>query len=181
MADRIVEAAWGWTAGGTLPLVVDASSCTLGIAEEVVPYLSEDNRELHRELTVVDSLVWAAGELLPELTVFERAGSAVLHPTCSMEHLGDVEQLRVLAEACAEEVTVPDGAGCCAFAGDRGMLHKELTDAATAKEAAEVNSRDYDAYLSANRMCEIGMERATGHPYRSALIELERATRPPGR
>ncbi|GFN01993.1 hypothetical protein Smic_05490 [Streptomyces microflavus] len=181
MANRIVEAAWGWTAGGTLPLVVDASSCTLGIAEEVVPYLSEDNRELHRELTVVDSLVWAAGELLPELTVFERAGSAVLHPTCSMEHLGDVEQLRVLAEACAEEVTVPDGAGCCAFAGDRGMLHKELTDAATAKEAAEVNSRDYDAYLSANRMCEIGMERATGHPYRSALIELERATRPPGR
>ena len=69
MANRIVEAAWGWTAGGTLPLVVDASSCTLGIAEEVVPYLTEDNRDLHRELTVVDSLVWAADELLPELTV----------------------------------------------------------------------------------------------------------------
>ncbi|MFE9014902.1 FAD-binding and (Fe-S)-binding domain-containing protein [Streptomyces cyaneofuscatus] len=181
MANRIVEAAWGWTAGGTLPLVVDASSCTLGIAEEVVPYLTEDNRALHRELTVVDSLVWAADELLPELTVSRRTGSAVVHPTCSMEHLGDTEQLRVLAEACADEVTVPDDAGCCAFAGDRGMLHKELTDRATAKEAAEVNSRTYDAYLSANRMCEIGMERATGHPYRSALIELERATRPPGR
>ncbi|MFF0568870.1 FAD-binding and (Fe-S)-binding domain-containing protein [Streptomyces sp. NPDC004041] len=178
MANRIVEAAWGWTAGGTLPLVVDASSCTLGIAEEVVPHLTEDNRALHRELTVVDSLVWAAEELLPRLTVFRTAGSAVLHPTCSMEHLGDVEQLRALAAACAEEVVVPDDAGCCAFAGDRGMLHKELTDAATAAEAAEVGRRPYDAYLSANRMCEIGMERATGHPYRSALIELERATRP---
>ncbi|MBT2895748.1 FAD-binding and (Fe-S)-binding domain-containing protein [Streptomyces sp. McG3] len=178
MANRIVEAAWGWTAGGTLPLVVDASSCTLGIAEEVVPYLSEDNRALHRELTVVDSLVWAAEELLPELTVFRTAGSAVVHPTCSMEHLGDVGQLRALAEACADEVVVPDDAGCCAFAGDRGMLHKELTDAATAKEAAEVGLRDYDAHLSANRMCEIGMERATGRPYRSALIELEHATRP---
>ncbi|MEU2800301.1 FAD-binding and (Fe-S)-binding domain-containing protein [Streptomyces sp. NPDC007117] len=178
MANRIVEAAWGWTAGGTLPLVVDASSCTLGIAEEVVPHLTEDNRALHRELTVVDSLVWAAEELLPRLTVFRRAGSAVLHPTCSMEHLGDVEQLRALAAACAEEVVVPDDAGCCAFAGDRGMLHKELTDAATATEAAEVGRRPYDTYLSANRMCEIGMERATGHPYRSALIELERATRP---
>lgn len=181
MANRIVEAAWGWTAGGALPLVVDASSCTLGIAEEVVPYLTEDNRALHRELTVVDSLVWAADELLPELTVSARTGSAVVHPTCSMEHLGDTEQLRVLAEAFADEVTVPDDAGCCAFAGDRGMLHKELTDTATEKEAAEVNSRTYEAYLSANRMCEIGMERATGHPYRSALIELERATRPPGR
>ncbi|AWL89678.1 FAD-binding oxidoreductase [Streptomyces griseus] len=178
MANRIVEAAWGWTAGGTLPLVVDASSCTLGIAEEVVPYLTEDNRALHRELTVVDSLVWAAEELLPHLTVFRTAGSAVLHPTCSMEHLGDVGQLRALAEACAEEVVIPDDAGCCAFAGDRGMLHKELTDSATAKEAAEVDRRPYDAYLSANRMCEIGMERATGHPYRSALIELEHATRP---
>ncbi|MFJ6609628.1 FAD-binding and (Fe-S)-binding domain-containing protein [Streptomyces sp. NPDC091289] len=178
MANRIVEAAWAWTAGGTLPLVVDASSCTLGIADEVVPYLTEDNRALHRELTVVDSLVWAAEELLPELTVFRTVGSAVVHPTCSMEHLGDVGQLRALAEACAEEVVVPDDAGCCAFAGDRGMLHKELTDSATAKEAAEVGRRPYDAYLSANRMCEIGMERATGHPYRSALIELEHATRP---
>ncbi len=178
MANRIVEAAWGWTAGGTLPLVVDASSCTLGIAEEVVPYLTDDNRALHRELTVVDSLVWAADELLPQLTVFRTAGSAVVHPTCSMEHLGDVGQLRALAAACAEEVVVPDDAGCCAFAGDRGMLHKELTDSATAKEAAEVDRRPYDAYLSANRMCEIGMERATGHPYRSALIALEHATRP---
>ncbi|MFF8554925.1 FAD-binding and (Fe-S)-binding domain-containing protein [Streptomyces sp. NPDC015501] len=178
MANRIVEAAWGWTAGGKLPLVVDASSCTLGIAEEVAPYLTEDNRALHRELTVVDSLVWAAEELLPELTVFRTAASAVVHPTCSMEHLGDVGQLRAVAEACADEVVVPDDAGCCAFAGDRGMLHKELTDSATADEAAEVDRRPYDAYLSANRMCEIGMERATGRPYRSALIELEHATRP---
>nr|WTB29587.1 FAD-binding oxidoreductase [Streptomyces sp. NBC_00830] len=178
MANRIVEAAWGWTAGGRLPLVVDASSCTLGIAHEVVPYLTEDNRELHRELTVVDSLVWAADELLPELTILRKTGSAVLHPTCSMQHLGDVEQLRAVAEACAEEVVVPDDAGCCAFAGDRGMLHKELTASATAKEAAEVNSREYDAYLSANRMCEIGMDRATGREYYSVLMELERATRP---
>ncbi|MER5847555.1 FAD-binding and (Fe-S)-binding domain-containing protein [Streptomyces sp. NPDC002012] len=178
MANRIVEAAWGWTAGGKLPLVVDASSCTLGIAHEVVPYLTDDNRELHRELTIVDSLVWAADELLPKLTVLRKIDSAVLHPTCSMQHLDDVEQLRMVAEACAEEVVIPDDAGCCAFAGDRGMLHKELTASATAKEAAEVNAREYDAYLSANRMCEIGMDRATGQSYYSVLMELERATRP---
>lgn len=178
MANRIVEAAWGWTAGGKLPLVVDASSCTLGIAHEVVPYLTEDNRALHRELNIVDSLVWAADELLPELTVLRRTGSAVLHPTCSMEHLGDVEHLRAVAQACAREVVIPDDAACCGFAGDRGMLHEELTASATAKEAAEVNTREYDTYLSANRMCEIGMDRATGRSYYSALMELERATRP---
>lgn len=181
MANRIVEAAWGWTAGGRLPLVVDASSCTLGIAHEVVPYLTEENRRLHRELTIVDSIVWAAEELLPRLTVERRVGSAVLHPTCSMRHLGDEEQLRTVAEACATEVVVPDDAGCCAFAGDRGMLHKELTESATAKEAAEVTSRRYDVHLSANRMCEVGMDHATdGRGYYSALIELEWATRPGG-
>ncbi|WP_406859455.1 FAD-binding and (Fe-S)-binding domain-containing protein [Streptomyces sp. HUAS MG47] len=178
MANRIVEAAWGWTAGGTLPLVVDASSCTLGLAREVVPYLTDDNRELHAELTVVDSLVWAADELLPRLRVRRRTGSAVVHPTCSMRHLGDEDRLTALAEAVADEVVVPLDAGCCAFAGDRGLLHKELTESATAREAAEVTSRAYDVHLSANRMCEIGMDHATGRTYCSALLELERATRP---
>ncbi|WP_030158050.1 FAD-binding and (Fe-S)-binding domain-containing protein [Streptomyces sp. NRRL S-244] len=178
MANRIVEAAWGWTAGGRLPLVVDASSCTLGIAHEVVPYLTDDNRALHAELTVVDSVVWAADELLPHLEIRRTAGSAVLHPTCSMHHLGDVAQLRAVAEACASEVVVPDDAGCCAFAGDRGMLHPELTASATEREAAEVTSRPFDAHLSANRMCEVGMDRATGRSYHSVLLELEWATRP---
>ncbi|QHC24323.1 FAD-binding and (Fe-S)-binding domain-containing protein [Streptomyces sp. GS7] len=179
MAQRIVEAAWGWTAGGELPLIVDASSCTLGIAREVVPYLTPFHRALHAELTVVDSLVWAADELLPRLDVHRALGSAVLHPTCSMRHLGDEDRLRQVAEACAREVVVPDDAGCCAFAGDRGMLHRELTESATAKEAAEVTARHFDAHLSANRMCEIGMDHATeGRGYCSALLALEYATRP---
>ncbi|MGE7384130.1 FAD-binding and (Fe-S)-binding domain-containing protein [Streptomyces sp. NPDC004126] len=178
MANRIVEAAWGWTAGGRLPLVVDASSCTLGLAREVVPFLTADNLALHAELRIVDSVVWAAEELLPHLEVRRTVGSAVLHPTCSTRHLGGEAQLRAVAGACAAEVVVPDDAGCCAFAGDRGMLHPELTAAATAREAAEVRAREFDAYLSANRMCEVGMDRATGRPYHSVLVELERATRP---
>ncbi|WP_181765899.1 FAD-binding and (Fe-S)-binding domain-containing protein [Streptomyces albidus (ex Kaewkla and Franco 2022)] len=179
MADRIVEAAWRWTDGGELPLVVDASSCTLGIGEEVVPYLSPANRKLHERLTVIDSVAWAAEELLPRLTVERRVGSAVLHPTCSMQHLGQTDLLRSVAEACADEVVVPVDARCCGFAGDRGMLHQELTTSATAREAAEVTARDFDTYLSANRMCEVGMDHATGgRGYRSVLMELERATRP---
>ncbi|MBT2470918.1 FAD-binding oxidoreductase [Streptomyces sp. ISL-66] len=178
MANRIVAAAWGWTAGGRLPLVVDASSCTLGISHEVVPYLTDDNRALHAELRIVDSIVWAAEELLPRLEIRRTVGSAVLHPTCSMRHLGDEAQLRAVAEACADAVVVPYDTGCCAFAGDRGMLHPELTESATAREAAEVTAREFDAHLSANRMCEVGMDRATGRNYYSALLELERATRP---
>ncbi|MEW2414441.1 FAD-binding and (Fe-S)-binding domain-containing protein [Streptomyces sp. NPDC046866] len=178
MANRIVEAAWGWTAGGRLPLVVDASSCTLGLAREVVPHLTDDNRALHAQLRVVDSVVWAAQDLLPHLSVRRTVGSAVVHPTCSMRHLGVEAQLLAVARACAREVVVPEDAACCAFAGDRGMLHPELTASATAREAAEVTSRAFDAHLSANRMCEVGMDLATGRSYRSVLLELERATRP---
>ncbi|MFI9081829.1 FAD-binding and (Fe-S)-binding domain-containing protein [Streptomyces sioyaensis] len=178
MANRIVELAWQWTDQGRLPLIVDASSCTLGIAHEVVPYLTEENKGKHDALTVIDSLVWAAQELLPHLEITQRVDRATLHPTCSMRHLDDVEDLKTLAAACAGEVDVPVYAECCGFAGDRGMLHKELTESAARREAAEVVAGDYDAHLCANRTCEIGMEHVTGQPYYSALIALERATRP---
>jgi D-lactate dehydrogenase len=178
MANRIVERAWEWTDRGRLPLVVDASSCTLGIAREVQPYLTPENIRKHAALKVVDSIVWAATELLPNLVITQRIDSAVLHPTCSMRHLGDDDDLRAVAAACAREVRIPVYAECCGFAGDRGMLHKELTESATQHEAEEVTAREFDAHLSANRTCEIGMQHATGRPYHSVLIELERATRP---
>ncbi|MFD7729252.1 FAD-binding and (Fe-S)-binding domain-containing protein [Kitasatospora phosalacinea] len=179
MANRIVERAWEWTGRGALPLLVDASSCTLGIAEEVVPYLTDRNRERHAALTVVDSTTWAA-RLLPDLTVTAPLTSAVLHPTCSMRHLDVVGDLTAVAGAISGEAVTPVYAECCGFAGDRGLLHEELTASATRQEAAEVLARDHDAHLSANRTCEIGMDHATGRRYRSVLIALEQATRPPG-
>jgi D-lactate dehydrogenase len=178
MANRTVERAWQWTDAGRLPLVVDASSCTLGIGHEIVPYLTPENRRRHEQLDVVDSLAWAARDLLPHLTAVRKVDSAVIHPTCSMRHLGDVEQLGELARFVAHEVSVPVHAECCGFAGDRGMLHRELTESATAHEAEEVLAGDHDAYLSANRTCEIGMEHVTGRPYQSVLLLLERVTRP---
>ena len=57
------------------------------------------------------------------------------------------------------------------------MLHPELTASATAPEAAEVNQREHDLYLSSNRTCEMGLGRATGRPYEHAIEALERATR----
>ncbi len=45
-----------------------------------------------------------------------------------------------VAEHVADEVVVPQDAGCCGYAGDRGLLHPELTASATAREAAEVTA-----------------------------------------
>ena len=123
-----------------------------------------------------------AREVLPRLTVTAKLESIAVHPTCSTTALGATGALTELATAVAHDVYVPDGWGCCGFAGDRGMLHPELTASATAAEAAETAEataeRDgFDAYVSANRTCEIGMTRATGHPYRHVIEVLEELTR----
>ncbi len=178
MANHTIESLWRWSDSGRLPVVVDASSCTHGLAAEVVPALSEPNRERHSSLEFVDAVVWATDRLLPSLEMPRgKLRSAAVHPTCSSRHLGIERRLGVLAAALADEVFVPRSAGCCGFAGDRGFLHPELTRAATSDQAAEVASRDFDAYLSSNRTCEVGMERATGRPYVHAVQALEELTR----
>lgn len=78
----------------------------------------------------------------------------------------------------ADTVVEPASATCCGFAGDRGFLHRELTESATREEAAEVMTLDADAHLSANRTCEIGLHHATGRAYESVISQLERASRP---
>jgi D-lactate dehydrogenase len=41
-----------------------------------------------------------------------------------------------------------------------------------------VGEREYAAYVSSNRPCEIGMSRAIGRTYRHVLELLEEVTRP---
>lgn len=92
--------------------------------------------------------------------------------------LGLNDHMLTIARAMSDDVVVPAAWGCCGFAGDRGMLHPELTASATAAEAEELGRREYAAYASANRTCELGMERATGKPWVHVVELLALATRP---
>jgi len=172
MLDTVVPALLEATDGGRLPVVVDASSCAQGLVTMAA--------NASAALTVVDAIEFAASTFLPRLTVTAPVPSVALHPTCSSTELGTAAAMTTLARAFAEDVVVPRSWGCCAFAGDRGLLHPELTASATAPEAAELASRDFTAYASSNRTCEIGMSRATGKPYVHVLELLEAATRPVG-
>jgi len=178
MAAALADALWRWSGEGALPVVIDASSCAHGIATEVPDALDEERRERLAAVTVLDAVTWAGERLLPTLSVGHRARSATVHPPCSARHLGLAGPLEALARALSDDVVVPAAATCCGMAGDRGLLHPELTAAATADEAAELSSRSFDAYLSANRTCEIALEQATGRPYSSVVQLLELATRP---
>ena len=177
MANHVVARLWEWTDGGRLPVVVDATSCTLGLVHEIEPYLTAESAERHASLRILDSIEWARAELLPRLEVRSTVGSAVIHSTCAGQHLGLTDALVEVASALADEVTKPVYGTCCGFAGDRGMLHPELTDAAGVEQAAELAGREFDAYLCSNRTCELGMTRAIGHEYASFLFLLETATR----
>ncbi len=176
MANHSVDALWRWSDGGSLPIVCDASSCTLGLAEEAVPLLSDVNAERHSRLRILDSIEWAR-ELLPQLELKRKLAAVAVHPPCSTRHLELDAQLRALAAELADEVVVPLAATCCGFAGDRGMLHPELPVAATADQAAELGDRRFDAHLCSNRTCEIGLQQGTGRTYESFVFTLEELTR----
>ena len=74
----------------------------------------------------------------PGCRLTRKMPAMALHPTCSSTRMGMNDSLRGVAEAVADTVTVPDTWGCCGFAGDRGMLHPELTASATRAQAAEL-------------------------------------------
>jgi D-lactate dehydrogenase len=178
MANRTAESLWRWSGGGRLPIICDASSCSLGLTNEIVEYLRPENRERHAKLTIFDSVAWAHDWLLPKLDIRRRVAAAVVHPSCSISHLKLASKLHALASAMADEAVTPAAAGCCAFAGDRGFLHTELTRSATAEEADEAHRREFDAYLGSNRTCEIGINLATGRDYESFVYKLEELTQP---
>ena len=166
MRELVVPALSAATEDGRLPVVVEASSCAEGLELLVAD----------AGFQVVDALDFVADTVLPGLTLTAGLDRVVVHPTCSSTALGSTDALLRLAAVVGREVVVPTSWGCCAFAGDRGLLHPELTASATRPEAAEVAALGQaEAYVSGNRTCEIGMTRATGHEYRHILEVLAEA------
>jgi D-lactate dehydrogenase len=177
MAASMADALWSWSDGSRLPIVVDAASCTLGLVEDVGRHLDEQRRSRHQSLRIIDSVTWCR-DLLPHLKITRRLGRMVVHPTCSMNHLGISAQLTEIACQLASDVEVPIGDTCCGTAGDRGLLHPELVVSATRDTKAALDSEPADAYISANRTCEMGLLHATGRPYKSFVYLLEELSRP---
>jgi D-lactate dehydrogenase len=177
MAATTCDALWEWSGHGTMPVVIDAVSCTNGLLDDVMNYLDASHRARLEQITLLDSIAWCDG-LLPALTVSERVERVAVHPTCSSTHLGLTKTLERLAGRLAGDVLVPAGTTCCGTAGDRGLLHPELVISATRDEKTGLDGTPAQAYLSANRTCEMGLRQATGRPYESFVFLLEELTRP---
>jgi D-lactate dehydrogenase len=177
MAQAIADALWRWSDGGALPIVVDAASCTLGLKEDVATELEGKRKAQYESLKIIDSIAWCR-DLLPNLAISRTLRRVAVHPTCSTTHLGLAGALKQIADRLADEVEVPVGTTCCGTAGDRGLLHPELVVSATREVRSVLDARPCDAYLSANRTCEMGLRHATGRPYESFIFLLEELSRP---
>ncbi len=173
MRERAAAALREATRGGELPIVCDASSCTEGLIHAIE---ADQPGPGEQPLRIIDVVEYTAEHILPGLPETTKLPSLALHPTCSSTRLGLNPALTAVAEAVAERVDVPNNWGCCAFAGDRGMLHPELTASATERQAREIAAFDSAAHASCNRTCELGMTRATGKDYRHVLELLDEAS-----
>jgi D-lactate dehydrogenase len=172
MRERVVPMLWEASDNGRLPVVCDASSCTQGVTR-LIDSAAADGRVLR----VMDVVEYTDERIMPRLAVRSKVGSLAFHPNCSSVQLDSNLAAMRIAAAIATEVVIPDEWGCCAFAGDRGMLHPELTASATRREAASLTSRAFDVYASTNRTCELGMTRSVGHSFEHLIETVERVSR----
>jgi D-lactate dehydrogenase len=175
---RAILKFWAWSERGKVSIVIDTTSCAHSL-RTCADYLDSTDLALYRQISILDSVEFIHDTLLPKLELHPVDVDVMLHPNCSARKLGIDSKLVAIAQKCARSASVPLNLGCCAFAGDRGLLFPELTASATALEAAEVNEKEYSGgYYSSNITCEMGMREATGRDYLGIVYLVEKASRP---
>ena len=176
MVELTIDSLWAASKGGEIAIVSDNSSCSEGLLHALHDALSYRPPE-YQNMNVMDAIDYVAVHVLPKLEISQSINTMALHPTCSSTRSGSNENLTKIANSIAKTATIPEDWGCCAFAGDRGMLHPELAESATTRESVALLDRQFDAYASCNRTCEIGMTRATGREYRHILELLDETSK----
>ncbi|MDE6331920.1 MAG: (Fe-S)-binding protein, partial [Muribaculaceae bacterium] len=100
-----------------------------------------------------------------------------VHVTCSTRMMGLADTIIALARKCSTHVTVPEGVGCCGFAGDKGFTHPELNRWGLRKLRPALEAAGVTEGYSNSRTCEIGLSTNGGVPYRSIVYLVDKVTR----
>ena len=99
-----------------------------------------------------------------------------LHLTCSTRQMGVDKDMIALAKLCSTNVFLPEGVGCCGFAGDRGFTFPELNKYGLRKLRPQIEANNIEVGYSNSRTCEIGLETNTGIPYMSIVYLVNTCT-----
>lgn len=165
MADAVLDAV---EASGAPRVLMDTSPCTFRLRRRA--------QARGRGVAIVDIAEFLHDVILPRLTVNQLDETVMLHITCSSRRMGLEPKLAAVARACATRVVMPQGIGCCGFAGDKGFTLPELNDHALRDLPESVPPGCTQGY-STSRTCEIGLSDHANIPYCSLAYLVERATR----
>lgn len=162
---ELEEALWKASECGRYPVLCDQSPCLhrmkLGISK--------------MKLFEPAEFIWL---FLRDRLEFVRSSEPVaIHTTCSSRLMKLEGTLLNLARLCSSEVIVPEGVGCCGFAGDKGMTQPELNRYALRKLRSQLEKAGVKYGYSNSRTCEIGLYTNSGIPYYSIVYLVNEHTK----
>ena len=178
-----------WESKGMLD-IADRKSAELEAAlwkaseEGKYPVLCAQSPCLHRMKKVMHRMdLYEPAEfimkfLVPRLDFHPIDRHIALHLTCSTRQMGVDKDMIELAKLCSKNVFLPEGVGCCGFAGDRGFTFPELNSYGLRKLRPQIEANGIEVGYSNSRTCEIGLETNSGIPYMSIVYLVNECTTP---
>ena len=155
IADRktaeLEEALWQASEQGRYPVLCDQSPCLHRMKHKI------------KKMRLYEPAEFILGFLADRLDFHQTDTPVAIHLTCSMRLMHKTGKMLELARMCSTNVLVPEGVGCCGFAGDKGMTHPELNKYALRKLKDQV--KGIPVGYSNSRTCEIGLATNSGIPY----------------
>ncbi len=166
IADRktaeLEEALWQASEQGRYPVLCDQSPCLHRMKHKI------------KKMRLYEPAEFILGFLADRLDFHQTDTPVAIHLTCSMRLMHKTGKMLELARMCSADVVVPEGVGCCGFAGDKGMTHPELNKYALRKLKDQV--KGIPVGYSNSRTCEIGLATNSGIPYVSIAYLVNRCT-----
>lgn len=166
IADRktaeLEEALWQASEQGRYPVLCDQSPCLHRMKHKI------------KKMRLYEPAEFILGFLADRLDFHQTYTPVAIHLTCSMRLMHKTGKMLELARMCSTNVLVPEGVGCCGFAGDKGMTHPELNKYALRKLKDQVKGIPFG--YSNSRTCEIGLATNSGIPYVSIAYLVNRCT-----
>lgn len=166
IADRktaeLEEALWQASEQGRYPVLCDQSPCLHRMKHKI------------KKMRLYEPAEFILGFLADRLDFHQTDTPVAIHLTCSMRLMHKTGKMLELARMCSTDVVVPEGVGCCGFAGDKGMTHPELNKYALRKLKDQV--KGIPVGYSNSRTCEIGLATNSGIPYVSIAYLVNRCT-----
>lgn len=166
IADRktkeLEDALWKASEEGRYPILCDQSPCLHRMKHKI------------KRMRLYEPSEFILEFLADRLDFHKTDTPVAIHLTCSMRLMHKTDKMLELARMCSTNVVVPEGVGCCGFAGDKGMTHPELNKYALRKLKDQV--KGIPVGYSNSRTCEIGLATNSGIPYVSIACLVNRCT-----